>query len=161
MHYQIKEMTEEYYEDKAYVHHTAWPETYRGLMPDEYINNHNFEHCYKFTVENPQNTLIALADQKVAGFVWYSPVTREYAGRPGTSEINALYVLKKYQGFGIGKALMEHALRTLPHAQTVLFVLQGNEHAIEFYKHMGFRFTGKSITAETRYGVITELEMMK
>ena len=146
MIYTITEMTEKHYNGKAHVQYTAWSETYRGLMPNEYLDSRTFMACYKSTLEHPQNTYVALVGETVVGFIWYSPEARDYTHRTGMSEINALYVLKKYQHLGIGKALMEKALSMLPHKTAVLYVLQSNTPAIIFYEHMGFKFTGNTFT---------------
>ena len=109
MVYTITEMTEKHYYGKAYVQYAAWFETYRGLMPNEYLDSRTFMACYKSTLEHPQNTYVALVDETVAGSYGNSPDARDYTHRTGMSEINALYVLKKYQHLGIGKALMDKA----------------------------------------------------
>lgn len=161
MIYTITEMTEKHYNGKAHVQYTAWSETYRGLMPNEYLDSRTFMACYKSTLEHPQNTYVALVGETVVGFIWYSPEARDYTHRTGMTEINALYVLKKYQHLGIGKALMEKALSMLPHKTAVLYVLQSNTPAIIFYEHMGFKFTGNTFTQDTGFGNIVELEMMR
>lgn len=94
MIYTITEMTEKHYNGKAHVQYTAWSETYRGLMPDEFLDNRKLESCYESTLKHPQDTYVALVDETVAGFIWYSPDAREYTRKTGMSEINALYVLK-------------------------------------------------------------------
>lgn len=160
MSFEIVEMTETYYEGKAYVHFAAWLETYRGLVPDRYLKRRTLEDCRKFTTENPQNTYVALVNGKVSGFLWYSPTARAFTKRSKTSEICALYVLKDYQGLGIGKALMEACLKVLPCETTILYVLKGNQKAAAFYEHMGFRFTGKTMRMDTGDGVLEELEMI-
>ena len=71
-----------------------------------------------------------------------------------------LYVLRAYQRYGIGRALLEAGLARLPQREVVLFVLEGNERAIGFYRHMGFAFTGKELRQETDYGPLIELEML-
>ncbi len=43
MVYTITEMTEKHYYGKAYVQYAAWFETYRGLMPDEFLDNRTFD----------------------------------------------------------------------------------------------------------------------
>ena len=161
MIYTITEMTEKHYYGKAYVQYAAWFETYRGLMPDEFLDNRKLESCYESTLKHPQDTYVALVDETVAGFIWYSPDAREYTRKTGMSEINALYVLKKYQGHGIGRALMEKSLSMMPHKEAVLYVLRGNNPAIGFYEHMGFMLTGNTFTQDTGCGNIVELEMMR
>lgn len=161
MIYTITDMEEKHYSGKAYVQYAAWFETYRGLMPDEYLDGRKLETCYESTQKHPSDTYVALVDGTVAGFLWYSPEAREYTRRAGMSEINALYVLKKYQGHGIGRALMEKALHMVPHKAVVLYVLRGNNPAIGFYEHMGFKLTGNTFTQETGFGDIVELEMVR
>ena len=55
---------------------------------------------------------------------------------------------------------MEACLAMLPHRQVVLYVLKGNERAIDYYKHMGFCLTGRELKQETGFGEIVELEML-
>lgn len=77
-----------------------------------------------------------------------------------SAEIVALYVLKEYQGYGIGKALLNAVQNELTEENIILFVLKGNENAIGFYEHVGFSFTGKSVSQEVSGGTIEELEMV-
>lgn len=60
MIYTITEMTEKHYYGKAYVQYAAWFETYRGLMPDEFLDNRKLESCYESTLKHPQDTYVAL-----------------------------------------------------------------------------------------------------
>lgn len=52
---------------------------------------------------------------------------------------------------------LERCLAWLPRPRVVLFVLEGNEKAIEFYEHMGFRLTGHRISRDG----MTELGMAR
>lgn len=160
MDYKIMPMKPEHCEGKAYVHYKAWQETYRGLMPDEYLDKRTYEQCLQNAMAGMEHTFVAVAEGEVAGFIRYSPEARKYTDRPDYWEIHALYVLKKYQGYGIGRSLVEQCLQKLPHRSVVLFVLKGNENAIGFYKRMGFSLTGKEYYGETSVGRITELEMI-
>lgn len=105
--------------------------------------------------EHTDNTLVA-----VVGFSCYLQNSREFVSVKPSSEIVALYVLKEYQGCGIGKALINAAKDELTEKNILLFVLKGNTQAIEFYEHIGFSFTGKSISQEVSGGTIEELEMI-
>jgi GNAT superfamily N-acetyltransferase len=59
-----------------------------------------------------------------------------------------------------GGALLDRALELLPERTAALFVLKGNERAIGFYRHRGFRFTGRELTQTMTGGELTELEMV-
>lgn len=106
MNVQILTMRPEHYEGKARVHCLSWRETYRGLMPEEVLAKRTEAYCLERTRQHPEHTLVAIVEGEVAGFLWYSPEARAYTGRSGYSEINAFYILKKYQRCGIGRALL-------------------------------------------------------
>ena len=68
-------------------------------------------------------------------------------------------MLRDHQGKGVGGVLLDRALELLPEKKVALFVLRGNEQAIGFYRHRGFRFTGRELTQKVTGGELTELEM--
>lgn len=156
----ITEMRPEHREGRGRVHYRAWEETYRGLMPDAFLDGRSEAQCIEIAKAAYLPNLVALAGDEVVGFVCYSAQMRELLPRPETSEIISLYLLQACQGCGIGRALLSAALTRLPHPRVALLVLQGNRKAIGFYQHMGFTLTGRSLTQETGYGPITELEML-
>ena len=79
---------------------------------------------------------------------------------PDAAEVSALYVLEAYQGQGLGRMLMDACLDRLERPRVALYVLEGNEKAIGFYKHMGFRMTGNRMAVEMDGGEMAELEMV-
>lgn len=154
-------------EGRAFVHYTAWHETYPGLIPESVLAGHTLEQCRKKVnarrFSNSTNTFVAL-DRKnggrVVGFGTLSCHARDFVSVPEAVEIVALYVLQAYQGQGLGRMLMERCLAGLPRPRVALFVLDGNEKAIGFYRHMGFRLTGHVLNNETTGGTLRELEMV-
>lgn len=145
MEYKIRKMTFSFAEDFGRVIYTAWGETYKGLMPDSILEGRSLERWVQKTKENPENKYIAFADGKAVGIVGFLPQARDFVTDNESGEIVALYVLKEYQKQGIGKALMNKALKDISSDKVTLFVLKGNENALEFYKHMGFELTGKEL----------------
>ena len=160
MAFHIERMTPATQRGKGLAHYQAWQQTYRGLMPDAYLDAQSPEESIRRAALLPDTTLVALEGARVVGFVCYGPEAREFAGRPGASEIMALYLLREAQGRGLGRALMEAALRLLPHPEVVLFALEGNDRAIGFYRHMGVCLTGRELRQETGFGEQVELEML-
>lgn len=151
-------------EGRAFVHYTAWQETYTGLMPESILAAHTLEHCRRIAEKgDPDHNFVVLDRKKgdrVAGLASISHRARNFVSVPDAREIAALYVLREYQGLGLGKMLMEHCLARLQWPRVALFVLEGNEKAIGFYEHMGFRLTGHVHREETKSGILTELEMV-
>ena len=112
MSYLIKPMTAEAeIAGKAYVHYASWLETYPGLMPEEYLARRSLEKCGEIARKSPDNTLVALEGETVAGFLSYLPEARDFVSVRPASEIVGLYVLRAYQGMGIGGALRRNAGR--------------------------------------------------
>ncbi|MBD5161832.1 MAG: GNAT family N-acetyltransferase [Oscillibacter sp.] len=154
-------------EGRAIVHYQSWQETYPGLMPESVLAGHTLEQCRKTANDrrfsNSTNTFVALDREdgdRVVGFGTLSYHARDFVSVPEAGEIVALYVLREYQGLGLGRMLMERCLAGLPRPRAALFVLDGNEKAIGFYEHMGFRLTGHALNYETAGGTLRELEMV-
>lgn len=149
-------------EGRAFVHYRAWQETYPGLMPDSVLSAHTLERCLERANDrrsNSANTLVALDREngdRVVGFGMLYHRARDFVSVPEAGEIGALYVLKDFQGQGIGRKLVERCLARLPRPRVALFVLKGNDKAVGFYEHMGFRLTGHALTQDG----MTELEMV-
>ena len=145
-------LKEEYVEEKGRAHYRAFVQTYQGKMPAPYLAQLTEEQFIRWTREKPGQTVLALVQGKVAGFLRYSQ------GEAGT-QIHALYLLEEYQGKGLGRKLMEHCLSLSPGRPVRLFVLRENEKAQGFYRAMGFAPTGREQREHTPWGDIIELEM--
>ena len=108
----------------AFVHYTSWIETYTGLIDDAYLKTLSVERQLK-RAGNELENVTACRDEDASS----------------CGEIATIYILKKAQGMGIGRALTEKALSMLSasgYTQCKLWALANNEHAAGFYKKMGF-----------------------
>ena len=142
--------------DCGRIIYEAWGETYRGLIPDKVLDGKSLEKCIERARHGCENYRLALIGGKPAGTVVMLNEARDFCTCPESGEIVALYVLKKYQRMGVGKALMTCALDDTDKDKVTLFVLKGNVNAIAFYRYMGFEFTGKELNMDG----MTELEMI-
>lgn len=155
----IRAMTRKDADARGYVHWKSWQETYPGLVDDAYLSAcMTLEKCQEIARQRPENTLIAELNGKIVGFSCYCPCRD--TDMSGCGEIQSIYVLKEAQGLGIGRKLMDAAIAKLADYSTiVLWVLQGNDPAIDFYEHYGFRLDGA--TAPIMTGAPnTELRMI-
>lgn len=125
----IKSMeTPEEIEGKSLVHWQTWREAYDDLLPAEFQETMTLERCRLFSQKYPENTLIAIGDLKVVGFISYGNFRDETIQ---AGEIIALYVLKDYYGKGIAQKLMKAALTALNHfSEIFLWVLKDNKRAM-------------------------------
>lgn len=159
MKFILRDGTVEDAEQKGFVHYTSWLETYTGLMPQEFLDKLKLENWIKNARKYPQNTIVAVVENNIVGFVVYLEDSNDIASIKPSSEIVALYVLKKYQKKGIGYALMQEALKRVTKDTIILFVLEGNNNAINFYRRMGFEFTGHKIIRPVPGGELVQPEM--
>lgn len=153
---EIVPVTDENAADSGRIIYQAWGETYRGLMPDEILDGRQLEKCIEVAHQNMENKRLCYVDGEAAGTVITLPEAREFCTNRDSGEVVALYVLKKFQHMGIGKALLEWAIDNTDKNKVTLFVLKGNDNAIGFYEHMGFRFTGNEYCDRG----MTDLEMV-
>ena len=81
------------------------------------------------------------------------------------NELKAIYILPEYQRKGVGKMFWNEALKFFdPKKDIMIKVAVYNSKAIEFYKKLGFKDTGKKFLEE-RFrmksgAIIPEIEML-
>ena len=63
-------------------------------------------------------------------------------------ELAALYLQPEAIGKGWGKALLKHACQRTNLKDIYCWVMQDNQLAEGFYRHMGFKFTGEQQQVE-------------
>lgn len=123
----------------AFAHYTSWVETYTGLIDDAYLKTLSVERQLKRAGNELENVTVAEMDGEIVGFCRRGAYRDQDVSKCG--EVMAIYILKKAQGMGIGRALMEKALSMLSasgYTQCKLWALANNAHAAGFYKKMGF-----------------------
>jgi ribosomal protein S18 acetylase RimI-like enzyme len=121
--------------------HAVWPLTY-GFAGEEYVRNgletwwspEAILHSLQTTI-----TKVAVHGDEVVGVG-----NLDLAEDPPV--IWKLYVLPSAQGSGVGSALVTALLDALPptHDRLTLEYIDGNEKAAGFYRHLGFRVTGRT-----------------
>lgn len=142
----------------GYVLYKSWQETYTGLIDDSYLNTMSLEKCEKIASFQKDNSLVAVENGTVIGFVGFGAYRDEKDTDMG--EIQGLYVLEEYHGKKIGFGLMNEAVKRMSdYNKIALWVLKGNDKAIRFYERYGFRFDGaeKKVLIGTEQ---TELRMV-
>jgi ribosomal protein S18 acetylase RimI-like enzyme len=128
-------------ESKGYVHYHSWNETYTGLIDQEYLDSRSVDKCTAAAKRHPENTYVAIVNDKIVGFSCYSKARDNDIDEAG--EIIAIYILSDYFGLGIGRKLMDICYKELEeYKNIILWVLKTNKHAIDFYEYVGFAKDG-------------------
>lgn len=155
----IREMKSNDIEGKAYVHYKSWHETYTGIIPDKYMEKVTPQKCLDIANKYPKNTIVAIVDDKVIGFACYGQSKDEDLVNAG--ELIAIYILKEYQGRGIGRLMADVCFKKMSDFDYVsVWVLSKNYNAISFYRRYGFEEDG--VKKIIRLGEpIEEMRMIK
>ena len=147
----------------AKVHVDCWKTTYKGIIPDNYLNGLSYkdrtelwkqnitrEDNYVIIAENEQGKIIGFAD------AW----KRETNIEENTCDLTSIYLLEEYQGTGIGKALINELFihfKEMGYSKIFVDVLEDNKtkhfyeyYGAEFVKNIQIKIGGKVLN-ESKY----------
>ena len=149
MEFIIRKAKEEDAKDIAYVNTYTWLTTYKGLMPDELLE----ERVKKIddrvpkiinAIKTKDNFYVALDGNKVVGIMSYGKSrNQDYID---SGEIKSIYILKDYQGLGLGKSLFMTGTKELLNMgfnSMILNVLEGNDAFLFYQKYDGKKVSEK------------------
>lgn len=130
-------------EEAGTVHIRVWQEAYAGLMPDSYLaaldparaverRRHRILHPTPGVHE-----WVARDEEGIVGLAASGPPRDD--DPPVDLELYAINLLRRAHGTGLADELMAHAIGDHP---AYLWVLEGNDRAIAFYRRHGFSDEG-------------------
>ena len=120
--------------------------------------------AYFATALGERSMLVAEEGGVLVGYVQFGDVDiAEVDVRPGDQELHRLYVETAFQGRGIGRMLMDEALRHLRLAgaeRVFLQVWEENERAVRLYESYGFGTAGRTAFTIGSGEVVEDLVMV-
>ena len=124
---------------------TSWNETYKGLVPDDYLKNMKNTESERTKnainrFRNGEKQLVLEIDNNIVGFIRYGKSNDTEFNNCG--EIFAFYIINKYHGYGLGRKLFEKAVEKLKEEgfdKMIIACLKGNP-TNKFYEHMGGKY---------------------
>jgi len=134
----------------AEVHVASWRHTYRGLLPDDFLDKLSVDDrearwLGAFADPDPRSgALVAERSGRIVGFASFGQ-SRDEGIRGGTGEVPAIYVEPSSLGTGVGRELFDAvtlALREAGYARATLWVLEENASARRFYEKAGWSWDG-------------------
>lgn len=144
----VRVATVEDAEGIADVHVTSWQSTYRGHLPQSFLDGLSTEQRTPGWVKDiEQGTLtthVALDESgTIGGFVSTGPCAEDTSD-PTVGELWAIYVRPELLGQGIGTSLHEAGIAALAtrFRDAILWVLEQNARARSFYERMGWHADG-------------------
>jgi ribosomal protein S18 acetylase RimI-like enzyme len=153
----------------AALHRASWLAAYRGIVSDAFLSEVTLEsrilrwrQALDPSASPLTETIVADADGSVVGVCSFGPRRRPASETVG--EIYALHIRPDQTRRGLGKTLLDGALRRLAAREctsAVLWVLRDNTNARRFYEAQGWAFTGEEFVEdrsgyaipETRYAI--------
>jgi ribosomal protein S18 acetylase RimI-like enzyme len=134
----------------ARVHVNSWRTTYRGIVPDQFLDSLSLERREQYwhdLLSDPVNKDINLvADVPPVGVVGFASAGKERTGEfPYQGELYAIYILKAYQGRGVGRQLVEAIVLRLQEQGLIsmmVWVLKDNLFRA-FYEALGGQEIGE------------------
>ncbi|HEY7976868.1 MAG TPA: GNAT family N-acetyltransferase [Rhizomicrobium sp.] len=127
----------------AHVHSTSWRNTYRGIVPQSYLDDMHPEKTVERWREAAAgkvpgaHLLVAYEKGKIIGFEVYGPAREPSFGYSG--ELYAAYFLPEAMGKGLGTEMMKTVVRDLA-AQglndMIVWVMEANARGRRFYEKL-------------------------
>jgi GNAT superfamily N-acetyltransferase len=157
-------------DDLAQAHVQGWRVGYRGLFPDEFLDDPEFERgrverwrAWTWRYMNSSEMYVVVDDVRVIGFSHVGPereqpacdqsgtdisVSRDGNSASGrtTGEVYGFYLHPDAWGSGAAATLMQRSvehLREMGYTTAVLWVLRDNPRARAFYEKVGWHVTGQ------------------
>ena len=118
-----------------------WKTAYRGIIDDNYLDSMSVEERYKIGVKRYQKYVVAADGNGILGYAWLETTGDETAD----CEIIALYVRYSDRKKGIGKLLLQHAMRCFRESgekRMIIWCLKENNESRRFYEKMAERNSG-------------------
>lgn len=128
----------------AEVRVSAWRATYRGMIPDAYLDAMKVEDSAALwgkvltAAPNTTSTFVAEIDGRVAGFA--SGMQKSEAKHGFDCELTGIYVVRDAQRAGIGRRLIAAvaaAQRSHGGTAMIAWVIAANKGARAFYEQLG------------------------
>jgi ribosomal protein S18 acetylase RimI-like enzyme len=156
----------------AALHLASWRAAYKGFLSGDFLSSVTLEsritrwqHALDPATSPLTETMVADDDGTVLGVCSFGPRRQPASNTVG--EIYSLHVRPDVTRQGLGKALLDGALRRLAARgcrTCVLWVLRDNANARHFYEAQGWSFTGEEFVEdrsgyaipETRYAITLE-----
>ena len=133
----------------AQVHVTSWQSAYRGILPDDLLDNLSVQRSqnrWETILADPHSCVLVFEqNDQIIGFASLRASQNEDVDKKTVGEIGAIYLSPNEWRKGYGKRLHDAAIATLREqgfSEVTLWVLRDNQRAIEFYKKVGFRADG-------------------
>jgi GNAT superfamily N-acetyltransferase len=125
----------------AKVHVDSWKTTYKNIVPDDYLNKLSYESRVPLWEESIPKSLVIVAEDEDGQIVGFSTGGKERTGNyeDYKGELYAIYILKEFQGKGLGTKLVKPIMDELASLgiNTMLVIVLEDNPSRYFYEALG------------------------
>lgn len=137
----IRKATEKDAAGIAKVHVDSWRTTYKGIVPDSFLNRLSYEEREKIWLKGIHTNGVYVAENERGEVVGFATGGKERTGKYQAydGELYAIYLLETAQGKGLGRKLFEAIVMDLQEKKfhsMLIWALVENP-ACHFYEKMG------------------------
>ncbi|MFJ7182716.1 GNAT family N-acetyltransferase [Lysinibacillus xylanilyticus] len=132
-------------QDIGKVHVDSWRTTYKGILPDDFLNNLSYEQrteLWKKNISDATNYVLVAENvqNEIIGFA--TGGTRKTNSVPNATDLTSIYLLEEYQGMGIGKQLLKEifAYFKLKGYEKVFVEVLAENKTRNFYEYYGAQY---------------------
>ncbi|MFE3575572.1 GNAT family N-acetyltransferase [Lysinibacillus sp. NPDC059133] len=127
------------------VHVDSWRTTYKGILPDDFLNKLSYEQrteLWKKNISDASNYVLVAENEQdeIIGFA--TGGTRKTNSVPNATDLTSIYLLEEYQGLGIGKQLLKEIFayfKQKGYKKVFVEVLAENKTR-DFYEYYGAQY---------------------
>ncbi|MDV2581808.1 GNAT family N-acetyltransferase [Alkalibacillus haloalkaliphilus] len=138
------------------VHVDSWRTTYKGIVPDDFLNNLTYEKREKLWINNisAQDQYIIVAEDESGQIVGFASGGKRVTNvQENAGDLTSIYILEEFQGQGVGTKLMKDMFayfREVGYNTIFVEVLKSNETKF-FYEAFGAVYhEAKTITIQEK-----------
>jgi len=154
MSFSIEKVLPEDAHELAVCHIACWQSAYKGIVPDDYLDNMQIEQRAEKTknnlIKSPDSFYCAKFENKIIGTLIFGKSRDD--DKPDAGEVGAIYLLEEFWGKGYGRQMMDYALNALKNMgyhEIIVWVFEENARARRFYEKCGFILDGAKKILET------------
>ncbi|WP_210469293.1 GNAT family N-acetyltransferase [Sporosarcina sp. 6E9] len=125
----------------AKVHVDSWRTTYKGIVPDTYLNNLTYESREQIWKHGIETNHVYIAEDENGLIVGFATGGKECTGKYEAykGELYAIYLLERQQGKGLGQKLFKSVVDDLKDHKLnsmLIWALEENPACL-FYENLG------------------------
>lgn len=140
------------------VYEESWKYAYKNIIPQSYLDSIPKGNWVDNINVNGRKNIVITENNIIIGTLSFCKSRwKEYSNY---GEIVAIYFLPEYMGRGYGKYLLERGiqeLKSMGFENILLWVLEENIRAREFYEKFGFTYSGLHMKDNIGGKQVTEL----